>query len=283
MKIIEEITQMKAEARSVRSVGKRVALVPTMGALHRGHIELIREARRAVSTEGIVVLSLFVNPTQFAPGEDLDRYPRTLEADTEVCRAEGVDVLFTPTPAALYPEGFSTSIEVGELGSKLCGESRPGHFSGVATVVVKLFGITAPDVALFGKKDFQQLAVIRRVTIDLDIGVEITGVETVREADGLALSSRNRYLDEEGRRAATAVPVALNAAAALFGTGERKSAALVAAALEVFRAEDLIEVEYIEIVSAKSLEELEMVHKRAVLAAAVRVSGVRLIDNIELY
>lgn len=274
---------MKAEARSVRSVGKRVALVPTMGALHRGHIELIREARRAVSTEGIVVLSLFVNPTQFAPGEDLDRYPRTLEADTEVCRAEGVDVLFTPTPAALYPEGFSTSIEVGELGSKLCGESRPGHFSGVATVVVKLFGITAPDVALFGKKDFQQLAVIRRVTIDLDIGVEITGVETVREADGLALSSRNRYLDEEGRRAATAVPVALNAAAALFGTGERKSAALVAAALEVFRAEDLIEVEYIEIVSAKSLEELEMVHKRAVLAAAVRVSGVRLIDNIELY
>ncbi|MBE9527811.1 MAG: pantoate--beta-alanine ligase [Proteobacteria bacterium] len=282
MKIIEETGQMKAEALKVRSAGSQSVLVPTMGALHRGHIELIREARRLAGAKGSVVLSLFVNPTQFAPGEDLGKYPRTLEADIEVCKTEGVDVLFTPTPLGLYPEGFSTSIDVGSLGTKLCGLSRPGHFNGVATVVVKLFGITAPDIAVFGKKDFQQLAVIRRVVVDLDIGVEITGVETVREADGLAMSSRNRYLDDKARKEATAIAAALKTAAALYSTGEQRSAALVAAALEVLGREVSIEVEYIKVSSAESLEELETVDKKAFLALAVRISGTRLIDNIEL-
>ncbi len=280
MKIIEEIGQVKAEVQIARSKGRRIALVPTMGALHAGHVELIREARRRSDT---VILSIFVNPTQFAPGEDFDSYPRTLETDIKACRAEGVDIIFTPIATELYPAGFSTIIDVGEIGRRLCGASRPGHFSGVATIVLKLLNITEPDLAIFGKKDFQQLSIIEQMVRDLNKGVEVVGVETVRELDGLAMSSRNSYLNEAERSCASALPRALGAASELFNSGVRDSSSVVAAARKVLDAESLIDVEYIKICEVRSLEELETIDKKAVLALAVKLPGARLIDNVELY
>src|SRR5262245_55340794 len=221
---------MQAWTDAARRAGCRVALVPTMGALHEGHLALVAEARRRAAR---VVVSIFVNPMQFNRRDDFDRYPRTLEADAEQCAAAGVDAIYAPSPAAMYPEGFSSHVEVAKLTEPLCGAARPGHFRGVTTVVTKLFLAVRPDVAVVGAQDFQQLAGIPRRTADLDFGIEIVGVPTIREADGLAMSSRNRLLSSLEREAARCVPRALDAAATAVARGETRPPAIVAAATDV--------------------------------------------------
>jgi pantoate--beta-alanine ligase len=257
----------------------RVAFVPTMGALHDGHASLMRTARKHADT---VVVSVFVNPLQFAEGEDLDRYPRTLEADLEVCAAEGVDVVFAPSVEEVYPHGVrnqqGVTVDPGHLATILDGASRPGHFTGVLTVVAKLFGLVQPDVAVFGEKDYQQLALITLMAADLCLPVEVVGAPTVREDDGLALSSRNRYLDADQRRAAVALSRALRAAQ------ERASYGVPAArwaAMSVLRAEPAVELDYLALTSPDLGEPPETGEGRILVAA--RVGTTRLIDNMQIF
>jgi pantoate--beta-alanine ligase len=259
-----------------------VVLVPTMGALHEGHVSLLRAARDRAGS-GRVVVSVFVNPLQFAPGEDLDRYPRTFEADLATCEREGVDVVFAPSVEEVYPGGAPlVMVEPGPLGRVLEGESRPGHFRGVLTVVAKLFGLTRPDAAMFGEKDYQQLVLVRRMSLDLCLGVDVVGVETVRESDGLALSSRNRYLDDAARPRATVLSRALRAAQdrASYGVEAARSAAL-----RELESDPQLEVDYL-VIRGLDLGELDDVlldsptPGRALVAA--RVGDTRLIDNLPL-
>jgi pantoate--beta-alanine ligase len=260
--------------------GARLGLVPTMGALHEGHLSLIRRARAEVGDAGAVVASIFVNPTQFGPGEDLDRYPRTLDADLDACAAEGVDVVFTPAVEEMYPGGPDTgmvTVEPGPLGDVLEGASRPGHFAGMLTVVAKLLGLVRPDVAVFGEKDYQQLALIRRMTADLCLGVEVVGAETVREPDGLAMSSRNRYLDADARHEAAALPRALFAAR---DAGGRGAAAALGSARAELRRSHVVDLDYLEI-TAPDLGPAPQTGAARMLLAA-RVGSTRLIDNIAL-
>ncbi len=275
----EELADLLAGARRD---GLRVAFVPTMGALHEGHASLMRAAREA--TDGPVVVSIFVNPMQFAPTEDLDRYPRTLEADVDVCAAEGVDVVFAPSVEEMYPGGFShdsvhdgVTVAPGALATILDGESRPGHFDGVLTVVAKLFGLVRPDVAVFGQKDYQQLTLIRRMVRDLCMGIEIVGAETVREADGLALSSRNRYLDAGQRRTAVALSRALRAAQQRAPYG---APAARWAAKSILNAEPGLELDYLALTSPH-LGEAPGIGEGRILVAA-RVGTTRLIDNLPI-
>jgi pantoate--beta-alanine ligase len=253
----------------------RVALVPTMGALHEGHASLMRTARRHADS---VVVSVFVNPLQFGEGEDLDRYPRTLEADLELCAAEGVDVVFAPSVAEVYPHGVrsegAVTVDPGRLGAVLDGASRPGHFTGVLTVVAKLFGLVQPDVAVFGQKDYQQLALITRMVADLCLPVEVVGAETVREPDGLALSSRNRYLDADQRQAAVALSRALRAAQerAAYGVPAARWASM-----SVLKAQPSVELDYLALTSTDLGEPPETGEGRILVAA--RVGSTRLIDN----
>src|SRR5438094_210078 len=250
--------------------------IPTMGALHEGHVALIAEARRRARR---VVVSIFVNPIQFDRRDDFARYPRTLEDDAARCAAAGVDVIFAPSPGAMYPEGFQTAVDVAALTEPLCGKVRPGHFRGVTTVVTKLFHAVRPHLAVFGEKDWQQLAVVRRMTADLDFGIEIVGVPTVREADGLALSSRNRRLGPEDREAARCVPRALDAAAEMVATGETRPAMIVARARMEIAAEPRAQLEYAELRDPETLEEVEEATAPALLGVAVWVGGVRLIEH----
>ncbi|MGI9157056.1 MAG: pantoate--beta-alanine ligase [Marmoricola sp.] len=257
----------------------RVSLVSTMGALHEGHASLIRTARRHVGAGAPVVVSIFVNPTQFAPGEDLDRYPRTLEADREACAAEGAAVVFAPSVDEVYPGGEpQVSIDPGPSGRRLEGASRPTHFHGVLTVVAKLLGLVRPDVAVFGEKDYQQLALIRRMSTDLCLGVDVVGAPTVREPDGLALSSRNRFLDAGARQAATALSGALFAARQAASGG---SGAAVAAAHDVLRQSAGVDVDYLEL-TAPDLGPAPERGEARILTAA-RVGGTRLIDNVAVF
>ena len=268
---------MQAWADAERAAGRRIALVPTMGALHGGHLALVAEARRRADR---VVVSIFVNPIQFDRREDFERYPRTLDADLASCAEAGVDAVYAPAAGAMYPEGFRTAVEVGGLTEPLCGRGRPGHFRGVTTVVTKLFHAVRPHCAVFGEKDWQQLAVVRRLAADLDFGVEVVGVPTVREPDGVALSSRNRRLAGADRAAARCVPRALDAAAAAVAAGERRATTIVARAAAAIAAEPRARIEYAELRDPESLEEVaEMVAAPALLALAVWVGGVRLIDN----
>jgi pantoate--beta-alanine ligase len=276
----EELAALLGDAR--RS-GDRVAFVPTMGALHDGHASLMRVARAA--TRGPVVVSIFVNPMQFGAGEDLDRYPRTLDADLEVCAAEGVDVVFAPSVEEMYPGGFShdsvhdgVTVAPGALATILDGASRPGHFDGVLTVVAKLFGLVRPDVAVFGQKDYQQLALVRRMVRDLCLGIEVVGAETVREPDGLALSSRNRYLDPAQRRAAVALSRALRAAQerAAYGVPAARWAAM-----SVLKDEPGIELDYLALTSPELGDAPEVGEGRILVAA--RVGSTRLIDNMPIF
>jgi pantoate--beta-alanine ligase len=276
METLTEPRAMHAWADARRVAGERIALVPTMGALHDGHLALVAEARRRADR---VVVSIFVNPIQFDRRDDFERYPRPLDEDTARCAAAGVDAVYAPGAAAMYPEGFQTAVEVARLTEPLCGRVRPGHFRGVTTVVTKLFHAVRPDVAVFGEKDWQQLAVVRRMTADLDFGIEVVGVPTVREADGLALSSRNRLLAPGDREAARCVPRALEAAADAVEQGETRAAALVARATAEIAAEPRARVEYAELRDPDSLEEVEEVTAPTLLALAVWVGGVRLIDN----
>ena len=277
MQILRRIDEPRALARTCKSRGERVALVPTMGYLHEGHLSLVRIARQHADR---VVVSLFVNPTQFGPGEDLDRYPRDFERDRALCEEAGVDALFVPEAANMYPQGFSTSVDVhGTLTKGLCGASRPGHFAGVATVVTKLFNLCDPDVAVFGQKDAQQAAVIRRFTEDLNLAVEIVVAPIVREADGLAMSSRNVYLTQDERAQAIVLKKSLGAAVALFDRGERNSAAIINEAEDIVASAPLARISYVEIVDARTLAPVDVIERPALLALAVYFGKTRLIDN----
>jgi pantoate--beta-alanine ligase len=277
--VIRQPADMRARAEDQRRDGRRICVVPTMGYLHEGHLSLLRAGRARAD---LLVMTLFVNPTQFGPGEDLARYPRDEAGDLDKARAAGVDLVFAPDAAAMYPTGHQTSVLPGELAAPMCGASRPGHFAGVATVVSKLFHLTLPHLAVFGQKDYQQLAIIRRMVRDLDFGIEIVGMPIVREADGLALSSRNAYLSAEERRQALALSGALAAARALVASGERRAAPLVAAARERIAAAPLARIDYVELRDADSLRAIEVVDAPAVLALAVFFGKTRLIDNAVL-
>lgn len=265
---------LNAVTRTLRAAGRKVVFVPTMGALHEGHRELIRHARRAPGST-VVAVSIFVNPLQFGAGEDLDRYPRPLEADLDACREEGVELVFTPGVEHMYPEGADTTVTPGRLGGELEGASRPGHFAGVLTVVMKLFHIVAPDVAYFGEKDYQQLVLIKRMVRDLDLPVAVVGVPTVREADGLALSSRNAYLSPEQRASATVLHRALTAGAGMAARGPQ---AVVEAARAVLAEEPAVGLDYLELRDADLGP--APTSGRARLLVAARVGPTRLIDNV---
>ena len=253
-----------------------------MGALHRGHVELIRMARERAGRDGEVAVSIFVNPLQFAPGGDFEKYPRPETEDDEICRSVGVDILFRPGPNEMYAPDFSVAIEENSLSATLCGKSRPGHFRGVCTVVAKLFNILAPDAAVFGEKDFQQLAIIRRMVRDLNFQIEIIGAPTVRESDGLACSSRNRYLSETEREQASVLREALVAGARLAAEGERSAAAISDAACKIIGTAPLARVDYLELVNAETLQPIETIGPNSLIAVAAFFGQTRLIDNILL-
>lgn len=267
-------------ARMCRDSSRPLGLVPTMGALHEGHLALVRRARRENAT---LAVTIFVNPTQFGAGDDLSQYPRDLGKDLELLRSEGADLVFAPAVEEMYPAGFDTWVDVGGLADRLEGAHRPGHFRGVATVVAKLFNLTRPDRAYFGQKDGQQLAVLRRMVQDLDLGPEIVAVPTVRGSDGLALSSRNSYLTEEQRQAAPVVYRALCAAEELWRQGVRDAGRLREEARRVLEGEPLVErIDYVSVADADTLEELEQVEGRAMVSVAVQLGVPRLIDNVIL-
>lgn len=276
VRVIETAREMRAWSEAERRAGRRTALVPTMGALHEGHLALVREAQRRGDR---VVVSLFVNPTQFGEGEDLEAYPRDFARDRRLLEEESVDVLFHPSAAEMYPHGYQTTIDVGRLGTLLCGEFRPGHFRGVATVVAKLFNIVRPHTAVFGAKDYQQFQVIRRMAADLNFDVNIVSHPIVRDRDGLALSSRNAYLNAPERAAALSLSRALKTAQALVARGERDTAEILAAARAVIESEPLAEIEYVRLCDPETLEDVVRVEREALLALAVRIGKARLIDN----
>ncbi len=277
--IVQTVEDLRRALDPSRRIGASIGLVPTMGALHEGHLSLVRLAR---ARDDVVVASVFVNPAQFGPGEDLSRYPRMPERDAALLAAAGVDILLMPTVEEVYPPGFSTRVEVGRLGAILEGASRPGHFSGVATVVAKLFNMVGPRHAYFGQKDAQQVAVIRRMARDLDLPVEIVVGPTVREPDGLALSSRNAYLSPEGRAAAAILYRALSAAKARYDAGERDAGTLSGAMHDTVTGEPLAWLDYADAVDGATMERLEAAHAGVLLVIAARIGTTRLIDNMPL-
>ena len=276
MLVVDTPAEMRGWSRDQQRASRRVALVPTMGALHAGHHSLIEQATHLAD---VVAVSIFVNPMQFNRRDDFDTYPRPLDDDLAECQRLGVDAIYAPTAATMYPVGFDTAVEPGALADVLEGAQRPGHFRGVTTVVSKLFHAVEPDVAVFGQKDFQQLAIIRRMVTDLDMGVEIVTAPTVREADGVALSSRNRRLTDQQRAAAVCVPRSLRAVTELHERGERRVDVLVAAGRAVVDAEPLARFEHLEVVDVDTLASLSNVDRPAVAVTAVWFGDVRLIDN----
>lgn len=277
MKIIETISEMREFIAAARKAGKTIGLVPTMGALHEGHLTLMEEAKEKCE---IVVASIFVNPTQFGPNEDLESYPRDLAKDAAKAQSIGVDAIFHPQPKEMYPEGYLTYVNVEGITEKLCGTSRPGHFRGVATVVTKLFNIVQPDIAFFGQKDAQQVAVLKCMVRDLNMPIKIEVVPIVREADGLALSSRNTYLTKTERSAALVLSRSLNKVCEAFNKGERKTSVLKNIAAAELKAEPLANIEYVELLSYPDLAEIEEITETALLALAVKFGTTRLIDNV---
>jgi pantoate--beta-alanine ligase len=278
MTICKTAAEMRAHSHARRQ-GGRLGFVPTMGALHAGHLSLVRAAREQCDSTAV---SIFVNPAQFAPHEDLDQYPRSLERDRELLEKEGVDLLFVPSNQEMYPPGSSTWVQVEGLSDKLCGQSRPGHFRGVTTVVAELFHIVQPDCAFFGQKDAAQLAIIRRMVRDLHMPVEIVACPIVREADGLAMSSRNTYLDHQQRRAAAALYRSLMRVQKDFGAGERNAARLIGAGIGTISAEPSLRLDYFEIVDPQTLAPLTEVDRPALVAVAAFLGTTRLIDNLAL-
>ena len=280
MEIVRRLQSMREICRKARERGSRIGFVPTMGALHEGHLSLIRRTRELCD---VLVVSIFVNPTQFGPDEDLERYPRDLARDADLCIAEKVDYVFSPKPGEVYPEGAQTFVDVTDISRGYEGEKRPGHFRGVATVVLKLLQIVGPAVAAFGQKDAQQSVLIQRMVQDLMLDVEILVLPTVRAEDGLALSSRNRHLSPEQRRAALAIPRSLSAARDLLAEGERDADKVVGAAREVLEAEDGIEVEYVDLVGRETFKRVTKVEGYMFVVVAARVGETRLIDNVALH
>lgn len=279
MEIIDSIVKMRQRSGEWRRSGKRIVFVPTMGFLHEGHLELMRVGKRLGD---LLVISIFVNPTQFAPTEDFDEYPRDREGDLAKAENADVDVVFMPHAEEMYPDGFQTTVSVGSVSKYLCGLSRPDHFGGVATVVTKLFHIVRPDMAVFGEKDFQQLTVIRRMVKDLNMGIEIIGVPTVREPDGLAMSSRNEYLSPAERKSALSLKKSLDMAAQMVEEGERDSGVIVSAVRELILDHPFTEIDYVHIVDPLTMEDRSTVHGERLLALAVHVGRTRLIDNCML-
>jgi pantoate--beta-alanine ligase len=280
VKVLHTIEETRAACLEARRQGKRIGLVPTMGALHEGHLSLVRAAR--IQT-GLVVVSIFVNPLQFGPNEDFSKYPRTLEHDRELLEAEGVALIFAPTPEEMYPQGAATFVEVEGLPQKLEGRTRPTHFRGVTTVVSKLLNIVEPDVAFFGQKDAQQAIIIRKMAQDLDMGVRIAVMPIVREQDGVAMSSRNRYLDPVQRKQASVLYRALTRIQMLADRGECSSATLLESGRSVVEEEPQVRLDYLEIVHPETLEPVADVSAGALVAIAAYVGPTRLIDNIVLH
>lgn len=276
MEIVRKVHAMKELVRRSRAAGRRIGFVPTMGYLHEGHMSLVRRVKAECD---LVVLSIFVNPTQFAPNEDYTRYPRDLARDSDLCIREGVDVIFAPDAGEIYPEGATTFVEVSGLSSRLEGASRPGHFRGVATVVLKLLQAVAPHVAAFGQKDAQQAIVLQRMTRDLLLDVEILVLPIVRDEDGVALSSRNVFLSPTERGAARGIPLGLEAAERAVAAGERDPAKVVAATRAVLDAEPLLRVDYVELVDTSTLQPAVRLEGELLLAVAVFSGKTRLIDN----
>jgi pantoate--beta-alanine ligase len=270
------VAGMKGAAAELRARGRSIGLVPTMGYLHEGHLSLVRECRKRAD---VTVVSIFVNPLQFGPQEDFRRYPRDPERDASLLEKEGVDILFLPADGDMYPEGYRTSVEVAGLQDKLCGRLRPGHFKGVATVVLKLFNIVRPDYAFFGQKDAQQVVVLRRMAKDLNMDVEIRALPIIREPDGLAMSSRNTYLSAEERRAAIVLSRSLEEARRTFEKGERAASLIRQRLLRAIASEPLAKMDYAEVVDPSSLEPVERIEGRALVALAVSIGKTRLIDN----
>ncbi|HKI50313.1 MAG TPA: pantoate--beta-alanine ligase [Desulfobacteria bacterium] len=276
MEILKTLDEMKAWSHKVRVDGQTLGLVPTMGYLHAGHLSL---ARQSLSTRDHTVVSIFVNPKQFGPHEDLDTYPRDLEADRRELELLGVDALFLPTADDMYPEGFQTYVHVEEITDKLCGKSRRELFRGVTTLVLKLFNIVQPDSAFFGEKDRQQLEVIRKMVTDLNLDVEIVGLPIIRDPDGLAMSSRNQYLGKAERKTALSIHEALQQAQQLVAQGESSAATLRSRMRTIIEREGRAQVDYISVCDPKRFEELEEVRGKAMIALAVHVGKARLIDN----
>ncbi len=279
MFIYHTIAEIREYVREARSKGHVIGLAPTMGYLHEGHLELMRRAKERCDT---VIVSIFVNPTQFGPGEDLDRYPRDLERDARLAEEVGVDAIFNPSAGEMYPAGYCTYVDVEGVTSILCGMSRPGHFRGVTTVVIKLFNIVKPDAAFFGQKDAQQALVIKRMTADLNLDLEVITLPTVREADGLAMSSRNIYLDPVQREAALVLNRSLLKGREAFLAGERDPSKIINLVAGMIRGEALAEIDYVEIYSHPDLQAVARIRGPALLAMAVKIGRTRLIDNILL-
>ena len=279
---MEIFTTTQEAQRWVLENRKRRVLVPTMGALHRGHMDLIRIAREVAGAEGEMAVSIFVNPLQFEPGSDFERYPRSESNDEELCRKAGVDLLFRPKQSEMYAPDRSVFVDETSLANTLCGKSRPGHFRGVCTVVAKLFNVIAPNAAIFGEKDFQQLAIIRRMVRDLNFPIEIIGAPIVREPDGLACSSRNQYLNAEERAQATVLRKACLAAADLFARSKPTASDVVATAHTTIKEAPLARIDYVELVDVETLQPVDSLGKKSLLALAVFFGNTRLIDNIQL-
>jgi pantoate--beta-alanine ligase len=270
---------MQRICEDLRSAGETIGLVPTMGAFHEGHLSLMRAARESCSQ---VVVSLFVNPTQFGPGEDLEKYPRTFKQDSALAEQIGIDFMFAPSNEAMYPSGYATYVNVERLTEVLCGVARPTHFRGVTTIVAKLFNVVRPHKAFFGQKDAQQTVVIRKMVKDLNMGIEIVEMPVVREPDGLAMSSRNKYLTPEERKEAVVLQKSLEEARRLIDAGERDAGTLVEAMSQIIETAPHVEIDYIAAVDGSTLEDLNELEGELIIALAIRIGSARLIDNIKL-
>lgn len=276
MKIIESVREMQSYAENMRLSGKRISFVPTMGYFHEGHLSLMKEARK---TADCVVVSIYVNPTQFGPKEDFTKYPRDFDRDAKMAESAGVDVIFFPPNLEMYPDAYQTYVDVEQVTKNLCGLSRPGHFRGVTTVCCKLFNIVKPHSAIFGKKDFQQLAAVKRMVADLNMDLEIIGLPTFREPDGLAMSSRNVYLSKEERPSALTLIGALKLAQKLYSEGERNAAVIIKKAEAMIKNAEFTDIDYIKICDTATLEDVNAIKGDVVMALAVKVGKTRLIDN----
>ena len=279
MKLITNINEMRQFSSDAKKAGKSIVFVPTMGCLHEGHASLLKKGRKLGD---ILVMSIFVNPIQFGPKEDYALYPRDLKKDLALAEVNKVDVVFNPLAEEMYPDNFQTTIEVEKLSNYLCGISRPGHFKGVATVVAKLFNIVKPDIALFGEKDYQQLLIIKKMVQDLNMDVTVVSMPIIREADGLAMSSRNNYLNKDERRAALCLYTALLKGKDMFHNGVTDAQAILQKMRNIIEAEPLAEVDYIKVCDVNTLDDLEGIADKALLALAVKIGRTRLIDNIIL-
>lgn len=279
MEIKNAVSELREKIQAWKKQGLRIGFVPTMGYLHQGHLSLVRESKKR---SDVTVVSIFVNPKQFGPAEDYQVYPRDLERDRALLEGEGVDLVFYPSVEAMYPEGYKTYVEVEDLQDKLCGKSRPGHFRGVCTVVLKLFNLVQPDEAYFGWKDAQQVIIIQKMVEDLNLPVKIVPLPLIRDHDGLALSSRNTYLSPEERRAALVLKKSLDLAENLILNSEREVSVIRQKMIELISAEPLARVDYVEIVDLKTLEQLETIGDQALVALAVFIGRTRLIDNLRI-